>query len=178
MFDVRAAVETILDDGETDLDKMCQLLVDQIADAELREVLLVTVRPFVREAIGRRRMGNPILHPGKAVPTVPVIPAPRRPEQPSAKVAAIRNQWERALADLVYVGSNTYKALGDCGYLDLTFAANARQAMATATLAMAEQYRRLASALVSHGVHSVRELPEDIIGSIPVASELPEELRR
>jgi hypothetical protein len=85
---------------------------------------------------------------------------------PSHKVASIREAWRRVLHDRISVGPepDAWKFLGDCTVADLSYAAALREEHARRTAARAAQYRRLAALLTEHGVTTVGQLPESVLG--------------
>ena len=114
-FDLNAVVSTVLDDTElTDPRQVAAAAAARIPAKDRLAALTLALDPYVREAMQRRRQRNPVVG--------------ARATGRSAKVAAIRNWWERAMQDRVNVGprATDWKQLGDCGYDDLMYAASTR----------------------------------------------------
>lgn len=76
----------------------------------------------------------------------------------SVKVAAIRDNWKRALRDRIKTDEGM-KFLGDCTIANLEAAAALRDEMAARNAAKAAQYRVLIAELVDAGVNRVKDLP-------------------
>ena len=120
----------------------------RIGEDQLRAALRDALRVFVRQVISEERSHTTI-----------------RPESasPSAKVAAIRDYWQRSLRDRVHASASEWKLLGDCSAADLDFAAAERQEQAERNAAKARQYRMLARLVEEHGAARVRDLPADVL---------------
>lgn len=76
----------------------------------------------------------------------------------SAKVAAIRTEWQRHFDDLVFNGSEM-KKYGDFNADDLRGAAATLEAGAKITLNKAERYRNLADALGNKRIRDFKDSP-------------------
>lgn len=84
----------------------------------------------------------------------------------SRKVAGIRDAWRRMLRDRIAVGAapGEWKFLADCTAVDLDYAATIREENARQNTARAAQLRELAALLTEHGVNTVAQLPETVLG--------------
>lgn len=150
-FELRAAVAEALDTtSATHPQDIAAEVARDVPGRDLRAALALALEPFVREAIQHRRRDNPIIGPK---PTG---------HGGSAKVRGIRDSWKAALRDLVHVEGN-WKALGDCGYKDLMFAAEERREHARQNAAAAERYQRLADLVAEHKVSKVSDLPTEAL---------------
>ena len=156
-FDLRVAVAEVLDgSGLTSLDEIAAKVAANVPSKDLRAALALALRPYVRELVGRRRMANPVLHPG-------VTRAEIERSARSPKVAAIRAQHAAWLRDLVHVEGG-YKPLGECDYDDLMFAATERRELAVRNVRQAERLEQIAELLHEHDVETVADLPAHVLG--------------
>lgn len=118
-----------------------------------RDAALEAALPlFVRNVLSQMRMASN-------------RPIPATKPNPSRKVAGIREAWRRMLNDAINVGPHEWKVLSKCTAPDLDYAAELREAHARWNAARAQQYRQLAELLTEHGVSTVGELPDDMLGS-------------
>lgn len=122
----------------------------RVPPEEHGEALRQTLRLFVRQVIGELRVGNPS--------TRPAANSGR-----SAKVRAIRDAWQRRLADRVHVGDSEWKFLRDCTRDDLLAAAAERRKLAERNAAWARTYDGWARLLTEHGVATFGELPAEVL---------------
>ena len=83
---------------------------------------------------------------------------------PSAKVAAIRDDWQRRLAE-IYPTPKGNKRLADLTYSDLMYQAQILQASAEATLAKAKGWEKLARAVRKERAATVRDLSPEILSA-------------
>lgn len=154
-FDLQAVVNVVLDGTElTDPRQVAAAVASQIPAKDRLAALTQALDSFVREAMQRRRQRNPIVGP--------------RATGRSAKVAAIRGWWERAMNDRVNVGprATDWKHLGDCGYDDLMYAAASRWDKAREITAAGDRYAELAKLLNRHSVTSVKALPPEAVQAL------------
>ncbi len=148
-FNLRALVrECVRSSITADPGLIATIVFSQIADEDHAEALDQALREIVREVIREERMRTQI--------TSPQVGA-------SAKVQGIRDHWQRALRDQIYVAEGEWKFLGDCTQDDLMFAAEQRREQASRLRAKAAQYDVLRGLLDEHGVKQVRDLPADVL---------------
>lgn len=180
----------------TDPHALADEVLDRIDDCDLRPALGQVLASMVREEIRSHRGGGlPPLAPSAPKPTTPApprltlhrqpqvmtespgavprpiskaAPAPARQPGPSAKVAAIRAAGPKWLEERYNVGADPreWKRLGDCGFVDLMFAAGQRREQAARTSAAAERLEGLAELLRVHGVERVRDLPASVLAGV------------
>lgn len=148
-FALRVIVREVLaQTEEADPGVIAGMVVGRIAKKDRDAALSQAMRLFVRQVISETRVGN---RPSNVTPI-------HRTGQ-SAKVAAIRDGWQRRLRDRVHVGASLWKQLGDCTYDDLLAAANERQEHADRNAAWAREYRAMASAVLDADVERFADLP-------------------
>ena len=150
-FDLRRLVEAVLTDASlNDPRQVAAAVYSRTLAEDMPAGYAVALVDYVRNiALGQTR-ANPILRGA----------APRG----SARVAAIRDWYARALCDRVFVAPHTWKPLGECTFDDLMSAAARRWLLAGQNMAAAERYERLAKLVEYHGVDTVADLPQGTIG--------------
>lgn len=151
-YDIRAAIRTMID--ETDLtapEDIAARVVQEVPEDQLRAVLAMVLREYIRVELGRQRMAP---QPG---PT----PAPTR----SAKVSAIRAAGPKWLRDRVFVGNSTWLMLGECGYEQLRYLESERRTNAARSVAAADRYARLAELVETYNVPRVADLPVEVLNN-------------
>lgn len=120
-------------------------MLTRIPDELKVETLQAALASWVRQELGRQRMLSPVSASGF-----------------SAKVAAIRADWQHRLRERVCVGE-VWKELGDCTPADLRTMAADLRAMAAKLTGKADYYDELASHVPAEG--TVRDLAADPIGA-------------
>lgn len=154
MFDLRVLVREVCDTSTSADPVMVMTEVRQrITQADQEAALEQALLTFVRHMISRR--GNLTFR----------APAGR----PSWKVTGIRNAWRATLLrQRLSVGEDpgAWKFFGDCTEGDLTYAADVRDRLAKNNALQARRLRDLAKLLAEHGVGTVKELPDDILGPV------------
>jgi hypothetical protein len=150
-FSLRALVRNVLD--ETDLtspDEIAEKVAASIPKEQLRAVLALTLRDFVRIEMTRSRSA------GQNDEKQP------RPANRSAKVSAIRDAAPKWMRERVYVGT-TWKLLAECTYDNLMFLVADRSALAAQNQAAAERYQKIADAVKRARVACVADLSKAAI---------------
>lgn len=152
-FDIRAAIRNVVEESNlSDPGDIAAKVIDQIPGRDLRAVLTVVLREYVRTQLHSfERWRAPDPEPVKA--------------NRSAKVAAVR-AWARMLRKPVAVEDNIWKQFGDCGVEDLLFLAEDRRRNAAESIAAAERFEKYVAAVEESGVDTVAELPDAVIASI------------
>jgi hypothetical protein len=151
-FSLRALVRNVLD--ETDLtspDEIAEKVAASIPKDQLRAVLAMTLRDFVRVEMTRVRSAGQ--NDDKAQP---------RPANRSAKVTAIRDAAPKWMRERVYVGT-TWKLLAECTYDNLMFLVADRSALAAQNSAAADRYQKIADAVKRARVACVADLSKAAI---------------
>ena len=135
----------------------------RIGPRDTKAALAQALRAFVRQCVSEQRMPVRLTHveaqydaKGNARPVQQVF-------IPSAKQAAIRDDWRRQARLFKVQGEDGWKSLLDCTTADLLHAAASREQQGKRNLAKAKQYRALASTLRDHDAATVGELPEDVL---------------
>lgn len=155
-FNLRSIVrETLADTSDADPGVVAEQVLAAIPKARTRDALEQTLRLFVRQIISEQRVSSPPSN----VRTIPTT---------SAKVAAVRDGWQKRLRDRVHVGDGAWKFLGECTYDDLLSAAAERRDLAERNAAWARQFDSWARLLTEHDVETFAELPltvqADVLG--------------
>lgn len=146
-YDLRADVKAILDETSlADPGEIADKVAESIPPRALRDALHVTLRSYVRQVISESRTN-----------TAPSVVGR------SAKVAAIRDGWQRRLHDRCHVGGSVWKLLGECDYADLYAMADEREHHAATNAAWARHYRSLAALLTEHDAAVVSDLPPEVL---------------
>lgn len=149
-YSLRDAVASVLDTSDlASPEDVASKVAENVPSKAVRSVLTEALTTYVRVHMGERRRSNVILNGDEQ----------RKQSARSSKVAAIRDSWSAALRDRVHV-EDGWKALGECTYDNLMFAASERQEMARRNAAQAEKYESLAHKLRSAGVERVADLPQ------------------
>jgi len=154
-FDLQQLVKDVLENSElNDPRDIAAEVSRQTPSKVLREAYEIALVDYVRNVSINNTRSNPIIR-GRTP----------RIKTGSAKRIGIRDWWQRAMRDRVYIDSNQkiWKPLGDCGFDDLMLAADSRRAKADAINAKADQFERLANLLKEYGVDCVSELPREAI---------------
>ena len=158
-FDLRALINLVSDETQiADPGTLADIVLARITPKDRNAALSQSLRPFVRQIQGEARMRVSMIAPTEAEPSAP--------GRGSAKVAGIRDEWQRALSLSVFVGTEGYKLLGDCGHADLLFAASQRFDMAARNMAKGTQFERLAASVLESGVERLRDLPVETLASL------------
>jgi hypothetical protein len=154
-FDLHTVVSSVLDSSDlTDPRQIAAAVAGRIHVKDRQAALVAALDPYIRETIQRRRQHNPILG--------------QRVASRSAKVAAIRGWWERAMRDQINTGPRAadWKHLGDCNYDDLMYAATTRWEKAREISAAGDRYAELAKLLNQHAVTAVKALPPEAVQAL------------
>ena len=160
-FDLRALINLVSDETQiADPGTLADIVLARITPKDRNAALSQSLRPFVRQIQGEARMRVSMIVPTEAEPSSST------PARGSAKVAGIRDEWQRALSLSVFVGAEGYKLLGDCGHADLLFAASQRFDMAARNMAKGTQFERLAASVLESGVERLRDLPVEMLASL------------
>lgn len=158
-FNLRATVRDVLaNTDEADPGVIARMVAARIAPEDRDAALSQAMRLFVRQVIGEARAAH---RPTSSTPHAPV--AAVRPSG-SRKVAAIRDGWQRRLADRIHIGDSRWKLLRDCDFADLMAAADERQRLSDKNRAMAHEYRSMA--------HAVREAEVEKFGDLPAQEQM------
>ena len=156
-FNLRELIRTTMaDSAVADPGILADLVLTKISKKDRDEALAQSLRTFVRQVFSEGRLTTYIDPSGQVADVQPGR---------SAKVAGIREHWQRALRDPINVGTGVWKLLGDCTATDLFFVADFRREQASRNTAKAAQYDALRSLLDDHGVDRVRDLPTSILAS-------------
>lgn len=163
-FDLRAlvrdvcATSTVADPG-----MLAKEVSSRIRKADRDTALEQALRAFVHQIISRDRHSTTSLTSQGTRDTQAETAGGRTT---SRKVAGIRDAWRRMLRDRIAVGVDpgAWKFLADCTTTDLDYAATIREENARQNTARAQQLRDLAALLTEHGVSTVAELPETVLG--------------
>lgn len=157
---VREVIATSMLSSPRDIadEVMRRLERDQFAGA-----LQQALPSFVRQVNSEQRMPVRLAHvaaqydaDGNPLPVQQVF-------IPSAKQAAIRDDWRIRARMFKVPGVDGWKSLLECTRDDLLHAADSREEQGHRNLAKAKQYRALAATLRDHGAPTVGELPEDVL---------------
>lgn len=152
-FNLRALVREVCDESHQADPAMLAKEVDRrIRKADRDAALEQALAAFMWQFVSRDRSSVATSRPGAV-------------SGRSSKVAGIRG-LARAQRDRVSVGPDPsdWKFLADCTADDLDYAAALREEYAQRVMARADQYRRLAELLAEHGVATVGELPQPVLG--------------
>ena len=141
--------EVLADTDAADPGEIAGQVMARIPPRMIRVALSQALRLYVRQVISETRTGN--------------NPPSASPIQPSLKVAAIRDGWQRRLRDRVHVGDSAWKMLADCTYDDLLAAAAERRQLADRNNAWARTYDAWARLMTEAGVTTFGELPAEIL---------------
>lgn len=161
-FNLRELIRaTMADSVVADPGVLADLVFLKIAKKDRDEALAQSLRTFVRQVFSEGRLTTYIDPSGRVADVQPVRVQPGR----SAKVAGIREHWQRALRDPINVGAGLWKLLGDCTATDLFFVADFRREQASRNTAKAAQYDALRALLDDHSVDRVRDLPTSILAA-------------
>jgi len=153
-FDLRRSIRAIVE--ETDLaspEEITEKLAGQIPARDLRAVVTVLLRDYVRVELSRLRMRTG-------------SDSPDATTNRSAKVAAIRAAAPRWLRDRVFVGGSEWKLLGDCTADNLAYLQQERRDNAARSLAAAEFFASLEKLVRRHKVARVSDLPPRTLGTV------------
>lgn len=147
--DLRARIRDLSAD-EPDPAVIAEKILPALSPAEAYVVASVALVDFVRKTLHRA--------PAAPVQTFETAGGARTT---SSKVAAIRDWVARELRLSVCVdeAGSEWKFLADCTAPDLAATAAMRRRKAAATVAEAERFERVAAAVETAGVDTVRELP-------------------
>jgi hypothetical protein len=107
------------------------------------------LRLYVRQVISEERISH------RSEPA-----AAHQPPARSAKVAGIRDGWQKRLRDRVHC-NGTWKFLAACTYDDLLAAAAERRQLADRNQAWARQYDAWARLLTEHDAETFGDLPTE-----------------
>lgn len=138
-------VQNVMDrTTESDPRVIAATVLKEIPDNKLREALGVALVAYVSRMVTRQRRG---------------VPLPRyapRPTVPSHKVAAVRSEWAKFLAERVQV-HGTWKTVADCTVTDVEVLASDRRETAEKNLAHAKRFEDLAMRMKAQGAATVRD---------------------
>jgi hypothetical protein len=152
VFDFHAIVtEEIEQHPSADPDDVADAVLRRIPANELRSVLNLVMRSFIRIRVGQRRARRAVVAPEK-------VSGVGR----SWKVQGAADAWRRHLTDRYNIGSHKWKMLNEMGYDDLVFSAEYREQQAAANQAQAERLRSWAQLLVQHQAPTFGDLPEEV----------------
>lgn len=150
-FNLRAVVrDALTGTNEPDPGVIAAQVLSRIDPGDRDAALSQAMRLFVRQVISETRVGH---RPAN------VASLNARRSGHSAKVAAIREGWQRRLRDRVHTGDSEWKLLGDCNYDDLMAAAGERQQLADRNSAWAREYRAMAHEVKVAEVARFADLP-------------------
>lgn len=156
-FSIRSAVRAVIDD--TDLaspEEIAAKVAESIPAKELRAVVAVVLRDYVRIQLHQGRLSTSFVSPSD------VKPSDVKPNG-SAKVRAIRDAAPRWLRDRVYIGAAGWTLLGECTYENLLYLESERLDNAAASTAAAQRYARLAALVKRYKVARVADLPKRVL---------------
>lgn len=155
VYDVREAIRAVVEDSDlTDPGDIAAKVVEQIPSRDLRPVLALVLREYVRTQLHSFERWRTRLEGEES----------QRPNR-SAKREAIR-AWARVLRKPVAVEDNVWKQFGECTVEDLRFLAVDRRQNAAESIAAAERFEKYTAAVDECGVEVVADLPDDVIASI------------
>lgn len=141
LYDV---IRTTLDEStETDPRVIATEVLAALPDEDWREVVAPALVSYVFSFVTRSRQG------------VPAQPRRLKPVQ-SAKVAGIRDDWQRFLADRVQV-DGTWKRMGECTVLDVQALARERRNVAARNAEHAKRFEKLAKDMQAQGAATVAD---------------------
>jgi hypothetical protein len=168
MFDIRTAIREVLDQTDiTDPGDIAEKVAAEVPQDELRPVLTLVLRDFVRIEIGLGRARHRAeATPESETPRLEPEATGRRAKQPfnpSTKVEGIRQTAPRWLHDRVSVGDAGWKLTADCTYEDLKTLQLQRLKNAARSQAIAKWYGRLADLVRENQVDRVGDLPTDVL---------------
>lgn len=164
-FDLRALIREVADtSAATDPATLAKEVGWRIGRNYQGEALEQALPTVVQHVISRSR-GNLSVPGGHVIADTHVMRAAGAPNR-SRKVAGIREAWRRMLRYRVNIGpdASDWKFLADCTAVDLDYAARLREDHARRNAERAAQLRHLAELLAEHGVATVGELPEPVLG--------------
>lgn len=151
-FNLRALVREVMNTSTLKTpDEIAAEVAKRIPKAKTAEALHQSLRTFARQVISEERP-----HGFRGV-TSPVS------STRSAKVAGIRDGWQKKLRARYHIGDGAYEFLGDCTAENLIFIATDLDEQAARKQARARGFRRLAEALDEHGAERVRDLPAELL---------------
>ena len=137
-------IRTVLDEStETDPRVIAADVLAAIPDEGWREVVSPALVSYVSSLVTRSRQG---------VPTQPNRPQVVR----SAKVAGIRDDWQRFLGERVQV-EGTWKRVAECTVQDVQALARERREVAAKNVAHATRFEKLAEDMQAQGAATVAE---------------------
>ncbi|HEY5985169.1 MAG TPA: hypothetical protein VIV12_02120 [Streptosporangiaceae bacterium] len=144
--DVRRANPTVYNDKD-----IAELVLAYIPGYLRAEALQQTLPVYIDRFLSEERSQSPL--------------SPRSIASPgrSAKVAAIRDGWQRGLQVLVHVGPGQRLPFGECEQSHLEFAATELDTLADRCAAKARAYREFLRLLDEHGAQRVRDLPAEVL---------------
>lgn len=173
-FNIRHLVREVLRSSTmADPGDVAHEVLRRIPSDLTRVALEQVLRDVVRSIMGEERASNrvpsstahagPDLRPGPRL--TPVFERPDHPRRPqhSAKVAAIRDGWQKQLNNRIHVGdgSKDWKLLRACTYADLLFAATERRGIADRNASVARQYDAWARLINEYDVATFGDLPAE-----------------
>jgi hypothetical protein len=145
-------IREVLDEyDDTDPALLADIVIGRIPDYDMGSVLRHLMTSYVATFMSRTRTGA-------------------TPPASSAKVSAVRDEYESWLRERISVAPNTYRMLGDCSPTDLRYAASLRREIATKNAVAAEQFDALADALDEAGAGVVRDLPPQFLATVAKAA--------
>lgn len=150
---VRAVVEEILDRTDlVDPADIADLVVAVLPDDRLRDALIESLGPYIRQVYSARRAthGHPSGTPARAVSNTGV----------SVKAAMLRT-WRDKLRDPVSTRQG-WKALGECTIDDFTYLAAWHDEVAERNLAKADRYRTFAAEMTRRRAGTLDDLPDAV----------------
>lgn len=165
-FNLRALIREVADTSTiADPDTLAKEVASRIGRNHVRAALEQALPSLVQAMLSRQR--GSFIVPGDQMRVGPqgldVAGAPT--SNRSRKVQGIRSMWAAQLRERICVGPKSYKFFGDCDADDLNSAASVREDHARQNAANAARLREIADLLTKHGVDTVRELPDSILGA-------------
>lgn len=151
-FNLRALVREVMDNSTLKTpDEIATEVAKRIPADCIADALQQSLRTFTRQVISEERP-----HGMRGI-SAPVA------SSRSAKVAGIRDGWQRKLRARYHVGEGAYEFLGECTAENLIFIATDLDEQAARKQARARGFRRLAEALETNGVERVKDLPAELL---------------
>lgn len=162
---LRAKLKDVLDNTSlTDPHDIADALLDQIPKKQYEGILQILLTDYVRSQMSNLRRNAPP-PPASALPKSITTKhaGGLKSVGTSAKLASIRDGWQKHLRDRIGVGPNTYKMLAECTYEDLYHAADQRTRLADQNKAWAQRFHAWAALMTDHKVEKFGDLPTEVL---------------
>jgi len=141
---LRDLAREVVDSSESvEFDALATELLERLSPDDYRDALAQALPMYVRMVAHGMHKSGPVAQPPSG--------------NESWKVVAIREDWQRRLAE-IYSTAEGNKRLGDFTYRDLLYQSDLLQRQAKHSLARAKGWEGLAKAVRTSGVTCVRDL--------------------